>query len=84
MPGKYSEAHKFENLGGPSDARRTALQIIKDNGLKGKMTEKVFIVTGASSGIGTETEKALAATGGKVCLTVRDLKKGKKSCGNGQ
>ena len=80
MTSKYAEAHETANLRGPGDARPTALQIIKDEGLEGKMTDKVFIVTGASSGIGTETGRALAATGGKVFLTARNLEKGKEAC----
>jgi len=80
MPGKYAEAHRPENLRGPGDARPTALQIIKDNDLEGKLTDKVFLVTGASSGIGVETGRAFAATGGTVYLTVRDLKKGETAC----
>lgn len=80
MPGKYSEAHKLDNLRGPGDARPTAMQIIKDEGLQGKMTDKVFIVTGASAGIGVETGRALAATGGRVFLTARDMKKGETAC----
>ena len=60
-PSKYSEAHKLANLRGPGDARPTALQIIKNDGLEGKMKDKVFIVTGASAGIGVETGRALAA-----------------------
>ena len=55
MAERYIEAHKIENRRGPGDARPTALQIIEDYGRKGTMTDKVFIVTGASSGIGTET-----------------------------
>ncbi|KAL3420735.1 WW domain-containing oxidoreductase [Phlyctema vagabunda] len=80
MAGKYAEAHKSENLRGPGDSRPTALQIVQDNGLEGKMTDKVFIVTGASAGIGVETARALAATGGKVFCAVRDLKKGEEAC----
>jgi NAD(P)-dependent dehydrogenase (short-subunit alcohol dehydrogenase family) len=80
MPGRYSEAHNPDNLKGPGDARPTALQIISDHDLEGKMTDKVFIVTGASAGIGVETGRALAATGGKVFLTVRDMKKGEDAC----
>ena len=80
MPGKYREAHRFENLRGPGDARPSALQIIKDEGLEGKMADKVFVVSGASSGIGPETGRALAATGGRVFLTVRDMDKGKAAC----
>jgi NAD(P)-dependent dehydrogenase (short-subunit alcohol dehydrogenase family) len=80
MPNKYTEAHKPANLRGPGDARPTALQIIRDQGLEGKLPDKVFIVTGASAGIGPETGRALAATGGKVFLTVRDMKKGEEAC----
>ena len=80
MPGKYSEAHIYENLRGPDDARPSALQIVQDEGLEGKMTDKVFVVTGASAGIGVETGRALAATGGKVFLTARDVKKGEAAC----
>ena len=80
MPNKYTEAHKASNLAGPGDARPTALQIIQDEGLVGKLADKVFIVTGCSAGIGPETGRALAATGGKVFLTVRDMKKGAEAC----
>ncbi|KAG4428910.1 hypothetical protein IFR05_015606 [Cadophora sp. M221] len=80
MVERYTEAHKIENWRGPGDDRPTALQIIEDYDRKGTMTDKVFIVTGASSGIGTETGRALAATGGKVFLTVRNLKKGEEAC----
>ena len=44
------------------------------------MTDKVFIVTGASAGIGVKKGRALAATGGKVFLTARNLKKGEEAC----
>ncbi|KAI0114361.1 short chain dehydrogenase [Nemania sp. FL0031] len=75
---RYAEAHK--NPAGPGDARPTALQIIKDNGREGTMKDKVFLVTGTSSGIGIETGRALAATGAKVFLTVRSLEKGRAAC----
>jgi NAD(P)-dependent dehydrogenase (short-subunit alcohol dehydrogenase family) len=75
---RYSQAHAERS--GPGDARPTALQIIKDEGREGTMTDKVFLVTGASSGIGIETGRALAATGGKVFLAVRDLEKGRAAC----
>jgi NAD(P)-dependent dehydrogenase (short-subunit alcohol dehydrogenase family) len=78
MSGRYVDAHKYPQ--GPDDARPSALQIVKDEGLEGKMTDKVFIVTGASSGIGIETGRALAATGGKVFLGVRNVKKGEDAC----
>ncbi|KAL6713897.1 hypothetical protein ACLMJK_008391 [Lecanora helva] len=80
MPNKYTEAHKPENLGGPTDNRPTALQIIKDEGLVNNLPHAVFLVTGASAGIGVETARALASTGGRVFLTVRDLNKGQEAC----
>ncbi|KAI6872263.1 NAD(P)-binding protein [Hortaea werneckii] len=71
---RYAEAHKTRT--GPGDARPTALQIVEDEGLLGKLTDKVFLVTGTSSGIGVETLRALYATGGHVIGTVRDMTKG--------
>ena len=73
---RYAEAHK--NPKGPGDARPTALQIIEDEGLTRKLTEKVFVITGVSSGIGIETLRALYATGGHVFGTVRNVPKGQK------
>ncbi|KAK9793100.1 hypothetical protein SCARD494_06572 [Seiridium cardinale] len=75
---RYAQAHANRN--GPGDGRPTALQIIKDEGREGILRDKVFLVTGASSGIGIETGRALAATGAKVFLAVRDLKKGEAAC----
>lgn len=74
--GKYHDAHAHSD--GPGDARPTALQIIKDEGLEGKMIDKVMFVTGASSGIGIETARALHATGATVYIGVRDVKKGQE------
>ncbi|KAK5677323.1 hypothetical protein LTS10_009893 [Elasticomyces elasticus] len=73
---RYAQAH--ENTKGPGDARPTALQIIDDEGLTGKLSDKVFLVTGVSSGIGIETMRALYATGGHVFGTVRNVEKGQK------
>ena len=75
---RYADAYK--NPAGPGDARPTALQIIKDEGREGTMKDKVFLVTGASAGIGLETARALAHTGAKVFLAVRSLEKGQKEC----
>ena len=76
MVGRYHEAHAHPN--GPGDARPTAIQIVKDEDLEGKMTDKVIFVTGASSGIGIETARAFHVTGATVFIGVRDVKKGQE------
>lgn len=73
----YAQAHA--NPSGPGDARPTALQIIKDNNMENKLIGKVAVVTGASSGIGVETARALAATGLRLILPVRSLDKAKEA-----
>lgn len=70
---RYSTAHA--NPHGPGDARPTALQIIRDENLAGKLAGKVMVITGSSHGIGLETARALSATGATLILTVRDMKK---------
>lgn len=72
----YAKEHK--DLSGPGDARPTALQIIEDEKLVGKWTDKVVIITGCTAGIGIETAKALHTTGAKLFLTVRNKEKGEK------
>ncbi|CAI6092751.1 unnamed protein product [Clonostachys chloroleuca] len=72
---RYAEVHS--NPTGPGDARPTALQIVKDNGLEGKLVGKVAVITGVSSGIGIETARALDATGITLFLTARDTAKAK-------
>ncbi|MBA8817509.1 NAD(P)-dependent dehydrogenase (short-subunit alcohol dehydrogenase family) [Microbacterium halimionae] len=51
------------------DAESTALQVIDGIDLRGSTA----IVTGAGSGIGVETARALAAAGAAVTLAVRDV-----------
>lgn len=52
--------------------RSTAMEVIAGIDLRGKTA----IVTGASSGLGVETARALAAAGAEVILPVRNLEKG--------
>ena len=73
---RYVAAHA--NPQGAGDARPTAMQIVNDEGLGGKLTDKVMVITGGSAGIGAETARAFHATGAKLFLTVRDLEKGQK------
>ncbi|KAH8703166.1 short-chain dehydrogenase/reductase-like protein [Talaromyces proteolyticus] len=62
---------------GTGKIRPTALEIIHDQGLLGKLAGKVIVITGATSGIGLETARALSATGATLFLTARDLEKAK-------
>jgi NAD(P)-dependent dehydrogenase (short-subunit alcohol dehydrogenase family) len=71
----YAAAHA--NPEGPGDSRPTALQIVKDEGMEGKLKGKVIVITGTSSGIGIETVRALSATGATLYLTARNLVKAK-------
>ncbi|OKL60058.1 hypothetical protein UA08_04732 [Talaromyces atroroseus] len=80
MTSGYAAAHLSTK--GPGDARPTALQIIKDENLEGKLSDKVILITGCSSGIGAETARALYVTGATLYLTVRDIKKAKISLGD--
>ncbi|MGC1237527.1 MAG: SDR family NAD(P)-dependent oxidoreductase [Acidimicrobiales bacterium] len=56
----------------PFDRNSTAQDVLADVDLSGKR----IIVTGASSGIGVETARALAHAGAEVTLAVRDVEAG--------
>lgn len=77
MSSRYAESHKSPQ--GPGDSRPTALDIVRDEGLEGKLSDKVFLITGCSSGLGIETARALSATGAKLVLGVRDTAKGESA-----
>ena len=64
--GKYHQDHP------------TAQQIVNREGLTGKLTDKVILITGASSGIGIDTARALYHTGAHLFLPVRDTAKGEQ------
>src|ERR1700739_650044 len=55
-------------------AATTAAEIVADADLHGRRV----VVTGASSGIGIETARALASTGAEVTLAVRNIEAGRK------
>lgn len=46
------------------------------------LTGRQVVLTGASSGIGVETARALAAVGAKLALGVRDVEKGRAALGD--
>ncbi|KAJ3954477.1 hypothetical protein N0V92_009023 [Colletotrichum tropicale] len=73
----YAAAH--QNPQGPGDARPTALQIIEDEDLVGKLAGKTIFITGANQGIGLDTARALYATGANIFLGVRSNEKGDKA-----
>lgn len=75
MAHPYRQAHR--NPKGCGDDRPTAQQIIHDEGLLGKWEGKTILITGCSSGIGIPTARALATTGARLFLTVRNVEKGK-------
>ncbi|KAE8166979.1 hypothetical protein BDV40DRAFT_313660 [Aspergillus tamarii] len=77
---RYAEAHA--NPQGPGDACPTALQIVKDAEMEGKLVGKSAVITGVSTGIGLETVRAIAATGAFLYLTARDLTKAKTALGD--
>lgn len=70
---RYAAAHA--NPQGPGDARPTALQIVEDEGLLGKLSGKVALITGGNQGIGRETARALHAAGATVFVTARNSAK---------
>lgn len=43
------------------------------------LTDRVFLVTGANSGLGLATTRALVRRGGQVILAVRDMEKGRRA-----
>src|SRR5271167_551391 len=61
----------------PFDEHSTAEEVLADVDLSGRRA----IVTGASSGIGTETARVLALRGAAVTLTARDLAAGETVAG---
>ncbi|KAH8128110.1 hypothetical protein ACSS6W_011095 [Trichoderma asperelloides] len=75
MTSRYSSVHEPQSLGGPGDARPTALQIVEDQNLRDQLSGKVILITGCSSGLGIETARALYQTGATLYLTARDTSK---------
>lgn len=66
--GPYAKVH--QNATGPGDDRPTALQVVHDQGLVGKLSHLNIAITGGSTGIGRETAKALHATGAQLFVLV--------------
>jgi NAD(P)-dependent dehydrogenase (short-subunit alcohol dehydrogenase family) len=75
----YADAHVWDKLAGPGDARPTAIQICEDNDRVGNMTDMTVLVTGATSGIGVETARAFHHCGARVFFTARSMKKAEET-----
>ncbi|KIM99206.1 hypothetical protein OIDMADRAFT_43200 [Oidiodendron maius Zn] len=54
------------------------MKIVRDQNMDGKLTGKVFFITGCTSGLGLETARAIHATGADIYFTGRDAQKGKE------
>jgi NAD(P)-dependent dehydrogenase (short-subunit alcohol dehydrogenase family) len=80
MTTRYVSVHQSPD--GPGDQRPTASQIVADEQLQGKWSDKTVFITGCSSGLGIETAKSLFETGATLYLTARDLKKAKSALGS--
>ncbi|MEU4761877.1 SDR family NAD(P)-dependent oxidoreductase [Actinosynnema sp. NPDC023794] len=63
-----------EHITTPFGAESTAAQVVAGIDLTGKRA----VVTGAASGIGVETARALASAGAEVTLAVRDTEAGRR------
>lgn len=72
----YADLNKSPK--GPGDARPTAMKVIADEDLQNKWLDKTALITGASSGIGIETTRALHATGARIFMTTRNLEAAQK------
>ncbi|KAI5923988.1 putative short-chain dehydrogenase [Camillea tinctor] len=68
-------AELYINPQGPGDKRPTAMRVLEDSNLLNAWPDKVVMITGATSGIGVETARAMYATGAQVYLMVRNPEK---------
>ena len=62
-----------------AESSPTALDIITTQSLHNTLPHKTILITGCSSGLGTETARALAKTGATIFLGVRDMFKGRRT-----
>lgn len=68
--------HTYLNCTGPGDSRPTAMDIIRDEDLVNKLTDKTALVTGGNAAVGLETARALHAAGMTVFIASRSVEKG--------
>ncbi|KAI5212549.1 hypothetical protein AUEXF2481DRAFT_40497 [Aureobasidium subglaciale EXF-2481] len=73
----YLNRHEIPN--GPRDQRPTAIDVVRDLGLEGKLGNQVILITGCSAGLGVQTARAIYLTGAKIYITVRNEQKGQKA-----
>ncbi|KAK2858547.1 hypothetical protein FQN49_004618 [Arthroderma sp. PD_2] len=82
LSGRYAERNRWEVLNGPGDSRVTGSEIVQDEDIADRWSDRVVLITGVSSGIGVETVRVLASTGATVFGTARDLDKAKNALGD--
>lgn len=80
MVDRYVAIH--QNPQGTGDARPTAVQIINDGKLEGKLAGCNAFIAGCSTGIELETARALFLTGATLYLTARNLEKARFALGD--
>lgn len=73
--GKRSDMTSHPVITTPFDRDSTAAEVVADVDLTGRRA----VVTGAASGIGVETARALAGAGAEVTLAVRDTAAGERT-----
>jgi hypothetical protein len=75
LSARYAAVYADLNYSG--DACQTALLLIADECLTGKMQDKTMLLTGCYSGVGIEIARPLASTGCKLFLIMRNIPKGR-------
>lgn len=74
----YFDLH--QNATGPGDQRPSAMQVVQEQDLFGKLGHVNILVTGGNSGLGWQTVKALHTTGAQIVIGVAPGVDGAAAC----